>query len=143
MTQGKVIVLEDNFDAVRDAVTDAMLMDAAMAGGFVVEGHAKINASKGGTEHLNIRSGYLVGAIQAKEGKKTKTRAWSHIGPGSVVYARIHELGGIIMGAFGIKDLAVHMPARPYLRPAMDENENDIQKAVESEIWRNLDKATK
>ena len=143
MSDGKVIVLEDNFNAVRNAVTGAMLMEAAMAGGNVVESHAKINASKGGTEHLNIRTGHLVGAIQAVRGKLSKTRAWSLIGPGSVIYARIHELGGIIKGAFGRTDLIVHMPARPYLRPAMDENENDIRGAVEAEIWRNLNKATR
>ena len=139
----KTIIVEDNFDAVRNAVTGAMLMDAAMAGGNVVEGHAKVNASKGGTTHLNVRTGHLVNAIATKEGKQEKTYAEAHIGPWDVVYARIHELGGIIKGAFGIPDMIVHMPARPYLRPAMDENEDDIETAVKTEIQRNLDKATK
>ena len=138
----KTIVLEDNFDAVRNAVTGAMLMDSALAGGNVVEGHAKVNASKGGTTHLNVRTGHLVNAIATSEGKKAETYAEAHIGPWDVVYARIHELGGMIKGAFGIEDLVVHMPARPYLRPALDENEDDIVKAVKTELQRNLDKAT-
>ena len=139
----KTIVLEDNFDAVRNAVTGAMLMDAALAGGHVIEGHAKVNASKGGPTHLNVRTGHLVNAISTSEGEKGKNYAEAYIGPGDVVYARIHELGGMIKGAFGIPDMIVHMPARPYLRPAMDENEDDIETAVKTEIQRNLDKATK
>jgi len=152
--KGKVIVLEDNFDSVRKAITGAMLMDSAKAGGHVVEGHAKINASKGGKEHLNIRTGHLVNAINVSEGKQTPTRAWADIGPGAVIYARIHELGGIIkpvaakmlswVNEAGERIFAnlVHIPARPYLRPALDENTDKIVSAVETEIWRNLDNAT-
>jgi len=137
----KTIVLEDNFDAVRNAVTGALLMDAALAGGHVVEGHAKVNAGSG-RPGLEIQTGTLVNSINVSEGKKTKTSAEAHIGT-NVVYARIHELGGIIKGAFGIPGSIVHMPARPYLRPALDENENDVITAVKTEIKRNLDKASK
>ena len=138
---GKVIVLEDNFNAVRNAVTGEMLMDAAMAGGNVVEVHAKIKAGSG-RPGLIMRTGHLVNSIKATRGKLSKTLAWSYIGPGSVVYARIHELGGIIKNAFG-RGIIVHIPARPYLRPAMDENEPDIRGAVEAELWRNINKATR
>ena len=58
----KTIVLEDNFDAVRNAVTGALLMDAALAGGHVVEGHAKVNAGSG-RPGLNIQTGTLVNSI--------------------------------------------------------------------------------
>ena len=137
---GKVIVLEDNFDAVRNAVTGEMLMNAAEAGGFVVEGHAKIKAGSG-RPGLIMRTGALVNSIIVDKIKKSKTFAQVGIGT-NLVYARIHELGGIIKNAFG-RGIIVHMPARPYLRPAMDENEKDIVGAVEAEIWRNLDKATR
>ena len=137
---GKVIVLEDNFDAVRNAVTGEMLMNAAEAGGFVVEGHAKIKAGSG-RPGLIMRTGALVNSIITERGKRSKTRAEANIGT-NLVYARIHELGGIIKNAFG-RGIIVHMPARPYLRPAMDENEGDIRKAVETELWRNLNKATR
>lgn len=137
---GKVIVLEDNFDAVRNAVTGEMLLDAAKAGGHVVEVHAKINAGSG-RPGLIMRIGTLVNSIIVDAIKKTKTLAEVGIGT-NIIYARIHELGGIIKNAWG-RGIIVHMPARPYLRPAMDENEPDIVKAVETEIWRNLDKATR
>ena len=81
-----VVVLEDNFDAVRKAITGDMLMDAAIAGGNVIEGHAKINAGSG-RPGLIMRTGHLVNAISTKEGEKTKTKAWANIGPWDVVYA--------------------------------------------------------
>ena len=137
----KTIVLEDNFDAVRNAVTGDQLMQIAKAGGFVVEAHAKINAGSG-RPGLRMITGNLVNSISVSEGRKTETGADVDIGT-NVVYARIHELGGIIKGAFGIANMIVHMPARPYLRPAMDENEPDIIKAVMTELWRHLNKATK
>ena len=150
---GKVIVLEDNFDAVRNAVTGEMLMDAAEAGGFVVEGHAKIKAGSG-RPGLIMRLGTLVNAIKTTRAKKSKTYAEVHIGPGSLIYARIHELGGIIrpvtakmlswVNDAGERIFAklVHIPARPYLRPAMDENEESIVGAVKTELWRNITKAS-
>ena len=153
MAKGEVIILEDNFDAVRKAITGEMLQDAAMAGGNVIEGHAKVNAGSG-RPGLIMRMGTLVNAIKTSKGKKLKTFAEAHVGPGNLVYARIHELGGIIKPVTAkmlswVSDTgerifanAVHIPARPYLRPAVDENEKDIVKAVETEIWRNLDKAT-
>jgi len=137
---GKVIVLEDNFDAVRNAVTSNMLMDAAMAGGNVVEGHAKINAGSG-RPGLIMRTGTLVNSLITEAGKRAKNFAEANIGT-NIIYARIHELGGVIKGAFGRKGLIVHMPARPYLRPALDENTKSIVDAVKTEIWRNLDNAT-
>jgi len=150
----KTIVLEDNFDAVRNAVTGDQLMQIAKAGGHVVEGHAKINAGSG-RPGLRIGRGTLVNSINVSEGKKTKTFADVDIGPSDIEYARIHELGGTI-SAVSAKALhwidaatgehrvakSVYIPARPYLRPAMDENEPDILKAVETELWQHFDKAT-
>lgn len=149
----KVIVLEDNFDAVRNAVTGDQLMQIAKAGGFVVEGHAKINAGSG-RPGLNRKTGALVNSISVSEGKKTNTLAEADIGT-NIIYARIHELGGTISAvtakalhwidaATGEHRVAksVQIPARPYLRPALDENEPDILKAVETELWQHFDKAT-
>lgn len=150
----KVIVLKDNFDAVRSAITGNDLMAVAKAGGHVVEGHAKVNASKGGDDHLNIGEGTLVNSIHVAEVERGAKRAFVGIGT-NIIYGRIHELGGIIVPVVAkmlswVNDQgqrifanAVHMPARPYLRPAMDENEDDIVKAAETELWRRIDKAAK
>ena len=103
---------------------------------------------------MQIQTGHLVNSIQTTKGKKSPKQAWARVGT-NAVYARIHELGGLIIPLnfsklSWVNDQgqrifagAVHIPARPYLRPAMDENEKDIVGAVEAEIQRNLDKATK
>lgn len=153
MAKSKVIALEDNFDAVRKAITGDMLMEAAMAGGSVIEGHAKVNAGSG-RPGLRIGDGNLTGSIHTEEAGQTRHRATANTGT-NVIYARIHEFGGIItpvsakslswINESGERVFAgsVHIPARPYLRPAIDENERDIVKAVETELWRNLDRVTK
>ncbi len=135
-----VIVLADNFAAVRDAVTGPMLMQAAFAGGHVVEAHAKVNAGSG-RPGLQIQSGALVGSINTKTERMTKTRATVAIGP-TVLYARIHEYGGVIVPRNApmlswinnqgerVFANAVHIPARPYMRPAVDMNKQSIADAV-------------
>ena len=148
-----VIVLEDNFDAVRGAITGAMLMEAAKAGGHVIEGAAKINASRG-RPGLEIGDGTLVNSINVSPSKSTETYAEVDVGP-SVIYGRIHEFGGVIVPVNAkmlswidddtgerIFANAVHIPARPYMRPAVDENEDKIVDAVAAEIRRNLEAVT-
>jgi phage gpG-like protein len=71
-----------------------------------------------------------------------------------VVYGRIHELGGIIkpvvakMLHFVIDGVdvfakAVHIPARPYLRPAVDGHEDEIKEAMFVTLKRKIDEAFK
>ena len=146
-----VVSVSDNFDQAH--LTGAILMEAAKAGGFVIEGAAKINASRG-RPGLEVKTGALVGSITTTEAKSTKTRADVDVGP-SVLYAKIHEFGGIIVPVVAkmlswVSDAgerifanAVHIPARPYMRPAIDENEDRVVKAVETEIHRQLDKVGK
>lgn len=147
----KVIVLEDNFASVREAVTGDMLMEAARAGGHVIEAHAKINASRG-RPGLEVKTSALVGSINVTEAKSTETYAEVDVGP-SVLYAAIHEFGGIIVPVTkrflswvqdGIRIFAneVHIPARPFMRPAVDENEDRIVNAVAHEIRRGIENAT-
>lgn len=63
------------------------------------------------------------------------------VGAFGVVYAAIHEFGGIItprraeylhfvIDGRHIKTKLVHIPARPYLRPAVDEHQSEILQAV-------------
>lgn len=150
-TEATVIVLKNNFD--RAHLTGAILMGAAKAGGHVVEAHAKINASRG-RPGLEVGLGTLVGSITVSPARSTRTRAEVDVGP-SVMYARIHEYGGVIVPLHakvlswidedtGERIFAnmVHIPARPYMRPAVDENERSILSAITTEINRALEVAT-
>lgn len=51
------------------------------------------------------------------------------IGP-SVIYGRIHELGGVIEDGFG-KGIRIVMPKRAYLQPALDDAEPTIKNDFE------------
>ncbi len=149
-----VVVLEDKFAAVRSSITSDILMDAAKAGGHEIEKYAKDNVSAG-RPGLETQSGTLMNSINVTESKKSETFAEVGVGPSDVIYAEIHEFGGVIVpdtkqflswidGKTGDRVFAkmVHIPARPYMRPAIDNNEESIQSVVEAKVWRNLDKAT-
>lgn len=153
-TEATVVVLKDNFAKVLGVVTGPMLVGAAMAGGHVIEAHAKINASRG-RPGLEMETGALVNSIAVSLASSSATRAEVDTGP-SVVYGRIHEVGGIIVPlhasrlAWFDKDtgefhsaLAVHIPARPYMRPAVDENKDSMLSAIATEVNRALGVATK
>jgi phage gpG-like protein len=130
----RVIKLEDHFAAALAAASGATLAKAVMAGGQVVEAHAKINASRG-RPGLNVVTGNLVNSISTVLSKSTDTSAEADVGP-AAVYGRIHELGGIA-------GHGSHIPARPYLRPAVDEHMGQIEDAVGAVLKDALEGATK
>jgi phage gpG-like protein len=148
----RVVKLEDHFAAALAAASGTTLAKAVMAGGFVVEAHAKINASRG-RPGLNVVTANLVNSINTRLAKSTDTSAEADVGPTSV-YGRIHELGGIIAAKAGgwlrfmaggqwVTVKSVHIPARPYLRPACDENTGKILDAVGYELKQGLENATR
>ena len=125
------------------------LQDAGMSGttslvqgGGVIEAHAKINLNSQGLH----KTGQLANSIQVYD-----KEAWSvKVGSVGVIYAAIHEFGGVIkakrvkalhwVGEDG-KDYfakSVRIPARPYLRPAVDENKSQIIKAIADDIRRKI-----
>ena len=124
----KVIKLDDKFKDVIAAASGDNIMKALLAGGEVVRNHAKLNIQ---AQEL-VDTGNLLGSISVQEGSGGKTDATVEIGT-NVEYAAIHEFGGAIhqTNAWG-KGISqtIHIPARPYLRPALDENEGSIKDAV-------------
>ena len=151
MSKSKVIVLEDNFAAVRKQITGVGLKKAALAGGFVIEGNAKINVNKTFSSKATGGAG-LGGSIQTVVSKATPTKAEVDVGP-TVIYGRIHELGGIILPVHAkmlswvdngkrIFAKRVQIPARPYLRPAVDEHEKEIGKAVSFQLRKQIEDVT-
>lgn len=147
--QSTLVVEKDNTDKIVSAVTRSALLDAARAGGHVIEGAAKINASSG-RPGLEMETGALVNSINVVTARSSTLFAEVDIGP-TVIYGRIHELGGMIvpvnapMLAWQDKDTgeyifanAVHIPARPYMRPAVDENDEKILEAVAAELRRSI-----
>ena len=128
----KVIKLDDKFKDVIAAASGDNIMKALLAGGEVVRNHAKLNIQ---AQEL-VDTSNLLNSISVQEGSFGKSDATVEIGT-NVEYAAIHEFGGAIhqTNAWGKGiEQTIHIPARPYLRPALDENESDIKDAVSQSL---------
>jgi len=123
---------------------------AAMAGGFGIEGYAKINANE---QFSAAATNNLAGSIQTVLDKASGTSAEVSVGP-SVVYGRIQELGGWIkpvskkflhffIDGVEVFTKSVYIPPRPYLRPAADEHHDDIVKGVKASLAADIAKAAR
>ena len=123
------------------------LRRSALAGGFVIEAEAKINVER--TFHPS--TGNLAGSINTAVVESSSERCEVATGP-SVIYGRIQELGGTVVPrnkkwlfweSNGEKHFAkkVTLPARPYLRPAVDENEEKIFETVGKNLAREIEAA--
>jgi len=97
----------------------------------------------GRSGEIGIKSGRLRRSIRSQ----VKQRGSSITGVlfSNVIYARIHELGGTIrpkiskylkfkIGDRWISAREVNIPARPYLRPSIEENVEDIKDLIVSSI---------
>ena len=135
----KVIRLEDHFKDALRAATGDQLLKACMAGGEVVRNHAKLNIQAQGL----VDTSALLNSISVDKDKSTETKATVSIGT-NIEYAAIHEFGGSInqTNAWG-KGITqtIHIPARPYLRPALDENEGDIIKGIGTSLKNQIEGA--
>ena len=112
---------------------------------FYAEGEAK--KSFGKADHLKVLTGRLRRSIYSGA-EKTADGVTGWVGA-NVVYAAIHELGGVIRaraskylyfevdGNFK-KVQQVTIPARPYLRPAIEDNIDEIGKIIVSSIKREV-----
>jgi len=85
--------------------------------------------------------------------ESSATNASVDVGP-TVIYGRIQELGGVIKPVHakmlswvddGVRIFAkmVHLPPRPYLRPAVDEHMKDIEQAVGYQLKTQIGAAAK
>ena len=116
-------------------------------GMFLAEKAAK--ESFNSPRHLRVRSGYLRRSITSDvdtAGRTLVGTLGSH-----VVYAAIHELGGIIRARssqylrFQIEGewktvRQVMIPDRPYLRPAIVDNLEEISDIIKREILKEVEK---
>ena len=105
---------------------------ALYKGWLMVERSAveNVSATEEDTTHLHRRTGTLAASINTKRVSKTTVTVGTN-----VEYAAIHEFGGTIKSA-GYHQVAaggivhdtgiIHMPPRPYLRPALETNKGQI-----------------
>lgn len=125
----KVIKLDDRFKDVIAAASGDNIIKALKAGGEVVRIHARLNIQ---AQEL-VDTSALLNSISVQKGSGGKSNATVEIGVANLEYGAIHEFGGTIhqTNAWGKGiEQYITIPARPYLRPALDENESDIKAAI-------------
>lgn len=94
---------------------------------------------------LNARSGRLRASIRRRVAiVGGEVRGTLQAGSPSVRYARIHEEGGIINGRPWLtyqipgvgwrRSMSVRIPARPYLRPALEQAQRDLGEELTREL---------
>ena len=140
MSKGaKVIQLDNRFKEVIAAASGDNILKALKAGGEVVRNHAKLNIQ---AQEL-VDTSNLLNSISVQEGSGGKTDATIEIGT-DVEYAAIHEFSGTISqtNAWG-KGISqtIHIPARPYLRPSLDENTKSIADAIGASLVDQIKRA--
>jgi HK97 gp10 family phage protein len=117
----------------RAAQSDTVL-GALEAGGHVIVSYASDNARNKLNKHP---TGFLTNSFAVKrEGRSVLAGVFG------VVYAKIHEFGGVIKarnkpflafqvdGGDWVFTKSVTIPARPYMRPACDEHQNEVKEAI-------------
>lgn len=131
-----------------DAVRQNALREAIDAGGFELEAEIKTQIDKQGLRD----TGNLINSVQKKPAKVSDTHAEVEVGT-NVIYAAVHEWGGVIKARaakalrFKTKDgnwvttKSVTIPARPYMRPAIDLGKERIQQAIANVLRRNIEAA--
>jgi HK97 gp10 family phage protein len=118
-----------------DAAKGKALETSVKAGAYVVEAEAKINIEKKDI----VDTGNLLNSIQVKDVKSSGDIAEASIGT-NVVYAARQEFGFVGTDSLG---RVYNQPARPYLRPAIDENHDKINDAVKENLKIEINKAIK
>lgn len=136
-------IVSSNIKSVLAALSGDTLGRAVMAGGFVIEGAAKVSMAQGGKGQLygNHRAskpgdppaidlGTLVNSINTVLKSSSTTDAWANVGTG-VEYAPHLEFG------------TSRMEARPFLRPAWDNNIDKVKGAMRHQLKGAIEQATR
>lgn len=133
----KIEQMPDEFkDGLLKGIKNAMLF---------AEAEAKKSFDKPG--NLQARTGHLRRSITS-DVDKVGDRIVGKIGS-NVVYARIHELGGVIRPKVAdylrfqinnkwVTTKKVTMPARPYLRPSIEDNLKEITEIVRNSVIKEV-----
>ena len=139
-----VKIVKTNVKEVLESLSGDQLGRAVMAGAFVLE--TKIKVSMSASSHSGkmyaghrasapgetpaVDTGNLVNSIKSELVSSSDTDAWANVGTG-VEYAEYLEFG------------TSRMEARPFMRPAYDENVEQITETVKTWAKRQIDGATR
>lgn len=143
--------IKNNIGKVLQAISAAELDEAVRDSAQLVRKSAIINI---GNTFIDTHGTRGLGSIAVVKGATKPNRVLYNVGP-TVIYGRIHELGGVIKPVrkkwltFRTKDGKWHrvaqvtMPKRPYLEPAVTNNMDKIIALVGDGVKISINKACK
>ena len=122
--------------SVRKNTTGSQLGNAALAGILLIREFIKFNIQARGLVDTAALLNRWVFGLEKTSG--TSVGAFTGT---DKIYARIHEFGGVItpktakalhfqIDGHWVTTRSVTMPARPYVRPALDENKPEVANAI-------------
>ena len=130
--------LSQKLNAINQDITNEGLRTGLKAGGLLMTGYVKRNI----VEQKLVDTGNLLNSIGLKDVALYDGGGYVNVGT-NVVYARIHEFGGVIKPVRAKmlswidketgKRIFAHkavIPARPYMRPAIESHKDDVAKTV-------------
>jgi len=121
--------LQNTFKQI-DLEFQQVMSEAVSAGSMVVVREAKLNSERGGDEFPHRITGNLMRSIKEIRKKEAGTKVESQVGS-TMKYARRLEKGFMDVDSLGRR---YHQQPRPFLRPALDENEAEVVEAFEKKI---------
>jgi phage gpG-like protein len=86
--------------------------------------------------------GVLANGIATELVTSSTTDAWAQVGT-DVKYAEALEFGHVNRTRAGTEDVATFTPARPFMRPAYDNNEQKIKDTIRRFAKQQIEGATK
>lgn len=151
-----VKIVKSNVKEVLAVLSGDRLGRAVMAGGFVLETAVKVSmsaASHSGRTYGEHRAsapgetpavdtGILVNSINTELVSSSDTHATAQVGTG-VEYAEALEFGHVNKTRKGTQDVATFTPARPFMRPGYDNNEQKIKDTISRFAKQSIEGATK
>lgn len=150
----KYTIIENNIKNVKKLIGGSGLAEIGSAGGNEILTHARININSTFSKYATGGAG-LQESMTVEVARTTQNNALIWIYPAKI-YGRIQELGGWIYPVYKkmlswidrdtkkrVFAKKVYIPARPYLRPAVDEHKPEIKQAMEITLARLLQKATR
>ncbi len=130
--------LKRKLEALEDAAAADVLEEAVLAGARIVQEDASRRVSK--------RTGKLARSIEVEVKEKSRGSVFVAVGPTKeAFYGKFVELGhALVRGSKKAKKKVLgHVPARPFLRPAIDENEGKVKRAISNALRAALERVTK
>lgn len=137
-----------SLEKMEDQLYDEVMKQMLSSGAGVIETHAKFNLDRWGLR----KTGNLINSVKFGKVKRTGRKSFIEVGSFGIIYNKIHEFGGIIVpkrkkmlhwineDGEDVFAKMVTIPARPYLRPAVEENTEEITDAMANVLNRFIQK---